>query len=66
MIVRNDITADTYCPLPFSTAAYCRLKKDFRVHASDVQLDLSANFIISELSAGQGDHPEPRAERRPR
>jgi hypothetical protein len=39
MIVRNDITADTYCPLPFSTAAYCRLKKDFRVHASDVQLD---------------------------
>jgi len=46
MIVRNDITADTYCPLPFSTAAYCRLKKDFRVHASDVQLDLSANFIM--------------------
>jgi hypothetical protein len=39
MIVRNDITADTYCPHPFSTAVYRRLKKDFRVHASDVQLD---------------------------
>ena len=39
MIVRNDITADTYCPLPFSSADYRRLKKDFRAHAPDVELD---------------------------
>jgi hypothetical protein len=32
-------TAETYCPLPFSTADYRRLKKAFRDHAPDVALD---------------------------
>jgi hypothetical protein len=40
MIVRNDVTADTYCPLPFSNADYRLLKKDFRVHAPHLTLDL--------------------------
>jgi hypothetical protein len=31
MIVRHDITADTYNPLPLSTADYRRFKKDFWV-----------------------------------
>ena len=33
-------TAATYRPLPFSSADYRGLKKDFRVHAPDVELDL--------------------------
>ena len=41
MIIRNDITAETYCPLPFSTADLRRLKKEIRVHVPDVALDLS-------------------------
>jgi hypothetical protein len=32
-------TAETYCPLPFSTADYRRLRKAFRDHAPDVALD---------------------------
>jgi hypothetical protein len=40
MIVRNDVTAETYEPIPFSTADLRRLKKDFRFHAPDVELDL--------------------------
>jgi hypothetical protein len=40
MIIRHDITAETYCPLPFSTADYRRLRKAFRDHASHLELDL--------------------------
>jgi hypothetical protein len=29
MIIRDDITAETYEPIPFSTAAYRGLKKAF-------------------------------------
>jgi hypothetical protein len=41
MIIRNDVTADTYCPLPFSTADLRGLKEAFRDHARDLELDLS-------------------------
>jgi hypothetical protein len=40
MIIRNDITADTYNPLPFSNADFRRLQEAVRVHAPDVVLDL--------------------------
>ena len=33
-------TAETYCPLPFSSADFRRLKKSFRVHAPHLELDL--------------------------
>ena len=33
MIVRDDITAETYCPIPFSTADYRRLQKVFAENA---------------------------------
>lgn len=41
MIVRNDVTAETYEPIPFSTAYLRRLKEAFRgPPASHLDLDL--------------------------
>lgn len=40
MIIRNDITAETYCPLPFSTADLQHLKNAFRIHAPHLGLEL--------------------------
>jgi hypothetical protein len=39
MIVRDDIAAETYEPLPFSPAEYRRLRKAFRDHAPEVALE---------------------------
>jgi hypothetical protein len=38
MIIRNDITAETYASIPFAAADLRRLKEAFRVHAPDVEL----------------------------
>ena len=38
MIIRN-VTAETYCPRQFSNADLRRLKRAFREHAPDVELD---------------------------
>jgi hypothetical protein len=40
MIIRNDITSETYTPLPITDEALRRLKKAFRDHAPDVALNL--------------------------
>jgi hypothetical protein len=40
MIIRNDITPETYAPIPITDEALRRLKKAFRVHAPAVELDL--------------------------
>jgi hypothetical protein len=40
MMVRDDITAETYCPLLLSTADLQHLKKAFRDHAPDLELEL--------------------------
>ena len=40
MIIRNDVTADTYRPLPFPTADLQHLKNAFQDHTPDVELDL--------------------------
>jgi hypothetical protein len=41
MIVRSDVTAETYDPIPFSTGDFRHLKKAFRDHAPDLALDLT-------------------------
>jgi hypothetical protein len=54
-------TSETYCPLPFSTADYRRLRKAFRDHAPDVALDrghtdTGAPFLtVGEQGAGLDD-----------
>jgi hypothetical protein len=40
MIIRNDVTAETYCRIPFSSVDLRRLKKAFRDHAPHLGLDL--------------------------
>jgi hypothetical protein len=40
MIVRHDVTADTYCPRPITDEALCGLKDAFRDHAPHLELDL--------------------------
>jgi hypothetical protein len=40
MIIRNDVTAETYAPIPITDEALLRLKKAFQDHAPDVELDL--------------------------
>jgi hypothetical protein len=39
MIIRHDVTAETYCPLPWSPADFSRLKEAFRINAPAVELD---------------------------
>jgi hypothetical protein len=39
MILRDDVTAETYEPIPFSTADLRRLKKAFRDHAPHLELE---------------------------
>ena len=61
MIIRNDITAETYCPLPITYADYRRLRKAFREDAPDVDLDhgyteTGAPFlVVGEPGAGLDD-----------
>ena len=40
MVIRNDITTDTYVPIQFSTADLRRIKKEFRARVPDLELDL--------------------------
>jgi hypothetical protein len=40
MIVRHDVTADTYVPLPITDEALRRLKKAVQDHAPHLELDL--------------------------
>jgi hypothetical protein len=40
MIIRHDVTAETYCPLPITDEALRRLQEAFRDHAPDVELEL--------------------------
>ena len=61
MIIRNEITAETYCPLPITYADYRRLRKAFREDAPDVDLDhgyteTGAPFlVVGEPGAGLDD-----------
>jgi hypothetical protein len=61
MIALDNVTAETYCPLPFSDADYRRLRKAFRAHAPDVDLDhgyteTGAPFLpVGEPGAGFDD-----------
>jgi hypothetical protein len=63
MIVRDDITAETYCPVLFSSADYRRLKKAFRDHATGLELDLAqtdtgAPFLtVTDPAASFDDAP---------
>ena len=63
MIVRDDITAETYCPLPFSTADLQHLKNAFRVHAPHLGLELGDTetgvpFVsVTDPRAGFDDAP---------
>jgi hypothetical protein len=40
MIIRHDITAETYCPLPTTDEALSGLKEAFRDHAPHLGLEL--------------------------
>jgi hypothetical protein len=73
MLIRHDVTSETYDPLPFSAAAYRRLgkaddgfailRKAFRDHAPHLELDLGyidtgAPFlVVTEPGAGLDDAP---------
>jgi hypothetical protein len=39
MIIRHDVTAETYYPLPWSPADFSRLNEAFRINAPAVELD---------------------------
>jgi hypothetical protein len=58
MIVRHDITADTYAPLPITDEALRRLQEAFRDHAPDVALDLGETDtgvpFVSVIDPGAG------------
>jgi hypothetical protein len=39
MIIRDDVTAETYCPLPATDEALSGLKEAFRIHAPHLELE---------------------------
>jgi hypothetical protein len=61
MIIRHDVTADTYAPLPATDEALRRLKTAFRIHASHLELDLGCTdtgepfVIVTDPGAGFDD-----------
>lgn len=58
MIVRHDITADTYAPLPITDEALRRLQETFRDHAPHLELDLGYTDtgvpFVSVIDPGAG------------
>jgi len=64
MIIRDDVTAETYCPLQFSIADLRRLKKEFRDHVPDVELDrcytdAGEPFLIVTVPGADFDYAPP-------
>jgi hypothetical protein len=63
MIIRHDVTAETYCPLPCTDEALRGLEDAFRDHASHLELergytDTGEPFVVvTDPRAGFDDAP---------
>jgi hypothetical protein len=63
MIIRHDVTADTYCPLPITDEAMSGLKEAFRDNAPHLELERGDTetgepfVVVTDPRAGFDDAP---------
>ena len=62
MIIRDDVTAETYCPLPITDEAMSGLKEAFRDNAPHLELERGDTetgepFVVVTVPGGFDDAP---------